>query len=771
DTPLIDESGNTIGLASLAMDITERKERELLEHAQNTVLTQIARGESLDKVLLELTRQTDAIAPNLYTSIMLVSEDGKFLDKCISHRLPESYVQAVTPAPIGDEVGSCGTAAFRGERAIVEDIATHPWWAAFKDLALSHDLRSCWSEPILSETGRVFGTFALYYTEPRSPDPIELKTAHVLAQIASLAIARKQSEEALKKAKEAAEAANRAKSNFLASMSHELRTPLNAILGFSQLLAADELLHEQHREHISIINRSGEHLLTLINDILSMSKIEAGRITLNATRFDLHRLLASIEEMLRLKAHSKGLQLLSELDPTLPQYVKTDESKLRQVLINLLGNAIKFTQTGTVTLRVSLGNSRQPSAISHQPSQVESRESGISRQDIGDRQTTNDQGQMTKDEGHKIDDEEQTTKDKRQIRFEIEDTGPGIAPEELEQLFEPFVQTATGRKSTEGTGLGLPISRQFARLMGGEITVRSLVGVGSTFSFRIAVEIEPQPGSLPSQPKPIQRAIARRNDLVPYRILVVEDVAENRDLLVQLLESLNFEVKEALNGTEAIALWQSWHPHLIFMDILMPVMNGIEATRQIRALETELLSAHASESSRAPTTPSVLPSFVDLSNPQSTLQSAISPSPDTAVVPPPSPPIPIIALTASAFDEERRSIIEAGCDDLVYKPFPQGTLWEKLEIHLGLSFVYQNESPSSSIPGQVAMLRSQDLEAMPREWIEKLYFAALEINYTKIFDLIAQIPEQEASLAEALKALVDDYRLDTVVELAQLIVD
>ncbi|MDY6784687.1 MAG: PAS domain S-box protein [Cyanobacteriota bacterium] len=718
NTPLVDESGTAIGLASLAMDITERKERELLDRAQNTVLTQIARGECLDEVLLELTRQTDAISPMLRSSVMLVSEDGTLLDRCISYRLPESYGEAVTPVPVGEGAGSCGTAAFRGERAIVEDIATHPWWAEFKDLALSYGLKSCWSEPILSETGRVLGTFALYYTEPRSPDPVELKTAHVLAQIASLAIARKQSEEALKQAKEAAEAANRAKSNFLASMSHELRTPLNAILGFSQLLAADESLHEQHREHIGIINRSGEHLLTLINDILSMSKIEAGRIALNETRFDLQRLLASIEEMLRLKAQSKGLQLLSEIDPNLPRYATTDESKLRQVLINLLGNAIKFTQVGTVTLRVFVEN----------PESADSQEREKTARDP-----------------------EQTTDTKKRIYFEIEDTGSGIAPAEIEHLFEPFVQTATGRKSTEGTGLGLSISRQFVRLMGGEITVRSTVGAGSIFSFGIAVEMMPLTGLSASASKSIQRAIARQDDRAPYRILVVEDVTENRELLVQLLEPLNFEVKEALNGVEAVALWQSWQPHLIFMDILMPEMNGMEATRQIRALETEQLAANSTTDSNL----SILPSSV----------------PNSPTVPPPSPPIPIIALTASAFEEERRSIIEAGCDELVCKPFPQELLWEKLEIYLGLSFVYQDKLSSESVPSQPLMLRSQDLQVMPQQWIERLYFAALEINYNKISELLAQIPAENASLTRALKELVDDYRLDTIVELAQLLVD
>ncbi|MBD2576655.1 PAS domain S-box protein [Oscillatoria sp. FACHB-1406] len=691
NSPLVDENGIAIGSASIAMDITDRKERELLEHAQNTVLKMVAMGASLQDVMLELTRQTDALAPHLYSSVMLASEDETLLECCISSGLPQGYIDELPIIPIADGMGSCGTAAYRRERAIVEDIAVHPWWAEVKELPLSYGLQACWSEPILTETGKLLGTFALYFEQPRSPDTRELKIVASLAQIASIVIQRKQVEAALQQAKEAAESANRAKSVFLANMSHELRTPLNAILGFSQLLESEENFSSQQQEQIGIINRSGEHLLMLINDILSMAKIEAGRITLNESRCDLHRLLQSIEEMLELKANSKGLALIFAIAPDLPQFIQTDEGKLRQVLINLLNNAIKFTQTGSVTLRAELYGETLLNA-----------------------------------------DPEQSAAPTK-LAFHIEDTGSGIAPEELETLFEPFVQTATGRKSSEGTGLGLPISRQFVQLMGGDIAVRSCVGRGSVFSFEILVEVMAQNhfGQARLEARhALALDISAENNGTTYRILIVEDGLENRQLLVQLLEPLSFEIREAENGQEAIEIWQEWQPDLILMDILMPVMDGLDATRQIRMLERDRSATNDYYGKT-----------------------------------------PIVALTASAFEEERKAILAAGCDDVLYKPFPQDAFWKMLETHLGINFVYAETAVSSSEVKPAATLTQEALKVMPADWLERLYLSALEINYTKLSELIEQIPEEQAVLADTLAGLLDDYRLDTIVEVMQGIID
>ncbi|HAJ62523.1 MAG TPA: hypothetical protein DCP31_27450, partial [Cyanobacteria bacterium UBA8543] len=329
----------------------------------------------------------------------------------------------------------------------------------------------------------------------------------------------------LKAAKEAADTANRAKSEFLANMSHELRTPLNAILGFTQLLARNPSNNQEQQEYMEIVTRSGEHLLELINDVLSMAKIEAGRASLNLSSFDLYYLLDTLQEMLQLRAESKDIKLIFDRAKDVPQYVFSDENKLRQVLTNLLGNAIKFTQTGSVTLRV----------VSHQLS-------GNSDQE-------------------KITDNGQRTTDTAQLNFEVEDTGSGIAPSDIERLFVPFVQTETGRKSQQGTGLGLAISQQFVQLMGGEITVRSTLGKGTIFSFDVQMTV-PEMTKRPIK-QGNQRVIALAPNQPEYRILIVDDRKENRQLLLRLLAPLGFKVHEAKNGQEAVELWESWEPHLI----------------------------------------------------------------------------------------------------------------------------------------------------------------------------------------------------------------
>jgi GAF domain-containing protein/DNA-binding response OmpR family regulator/HPt (histidine-containing phosphotransfer) domain-containing protein len=449
---------------------------------------------------------------------------------------------------------------------------------------------------------KLWGLLGAYqHSAPRHWEPIDVSLLTQLGNQLGVALQQAELLAQLKKAKETADAANRAKSDFLAHMSHELRTPLNAILGFTQLMSRDNSLNFDQQENLSIINRSGEHLLTLINDVLEMSKIEAGQTTLHENSFDLYRLLDSIQEMLEIKAAEKSLQLIFERPTNLPQFICTDESKLRQVLINLLGNAIKFTQQGIVILRVSV--------VSSQFCPVNSTE------------------QLT-------------------LQFEIEDTGPGIAPEEINNLFEPFAQTETGRKSQEGTGLGLPISRKFVKLMGGDISVTSTVGIGTIFNFHI--QVKPGESSAIQPVKIEQRIIGLAPGQRNYRILVVEDKWANRQLLVQLLLPLGFEVKEAADGQEAIALLESWSPDLIWMDMRMPVMDGYAATKAIRAKNWT------------------------------------------------KPPI-IIALTANAFEEERMIALSIGCDDFVRKPFQENTILEKIAEYLGVRYIYAEQSQQSSI--------------------------------------------------------------------------
>jgi PAS domain S-box-containing protein len=407
---------------------------------------------------------------------------------------------------------------------------------------------------------------------------------------------RKQAELELAQAKKAAEAANRAKSEFLANMSHELRTPLNAILGFTQLMQGDPTLNAEHKENLDIVIASGEHLLSLINDVLEMSKIEAGKITFNKTNFHLYTLIESLQSMLQLKATEKGIKLNFDLAPNLPHCIRTDKGKLRQILLNLLSNAIKFTHQGSVTLQVEI-------------------------------------------------------QEKNTLKFAVIDTGTGIETDELNHLFSPFVQTESGRKSNQGTGLGLVITRKFVQLMGGNIHVDSTLGKGSIFQFTI--RFRSVLANAVTSPLSTRRIITLAPDQTHYRIMIADDIENNRQLLVKLLQPIGFEVREAKNGKEAITLWQEWQPQLIWMDMRMPELDGYEATKIIRKLSQEQ-----------------------------------------------NKPVVIIALTASVFEEQRAEIKAAGCDDMVRKPLQPQIIFDKLAEFLKLQYIYNDNEikPPKKLP-------------------------------------------------------------------------
>jgi PAS domain S-box-containing protein len=552
--------------------------------------------------------------------------------------------------------------------------------------------------------------------------------------IQSQKIAAQEQQAAVREAARSA-AANLAKSEFLANMSHELRTPLNAILGFTQVMSRDYSLSTEHQENLAIINRAGEHLLNLINDILEMSKIEAGRIRLNCISFDLIHLLKNLEQMLHLRAASKNLELLFEYAQDIPKYIETDENKLCQVLINLLGNAIKFTETGRVTLRVRW---------------------------------------------------EQGEQNLPHLFFEVQDTGCGIAPEEINLLFEAFEQTEIGRKFQQGTGLGLAISRKYVQLMGGDITVNTIPGVGSTFTFDVQIALT-CPREIPINPIKSQILALAPTEKV-YRILVVDDSKESRLLLVKILTSLGFEVREATDGTEAIANWESWQPHLIFMDMRMPIMDGYEATKIIKAREIEnetvntlwcpkfkqlessgdqyfaggfsteeTTAAIKNDASSASTLlPRMLATTCDFSE-------ATHDSSNTHTI--------IVALTASAFEEERQKILSIGCDDFIRKPFRHEVLLEKLSQHLGLKYTNQIEITNTAIvdqPRQVFVSVPElvsYLSQMSPEWLQQIHYAAASCSDEVILELLKQISSDNYQVFQVLKDLANNYQFEKIMEL------
>ncbi len=525
---------------------------------------------------------------------------------------------------------------------------------------------------------------------------IAIQQANLYQQLQQELTERKQTEIELQKAKEAAEAANVAKSTFLANMSHELRTPLNAILGFTQMMARDRTLSPQQQEQIKIINNAGDHLLALINDILEMSKIEAGRTSFNPTSFDLINFLSTLEELFKLKAESKGLQLNFHLAPDLPQYIQTDEGKLRQVLINIIGNAIKFTEKGQVTLRVNLLGYGQEKSNYQLPSFPDSAW-----------------------ERH------------YQLLFEIEDTGLGIKSEEIDRIFDPFIQSETGKKTMQGTGLGLAISRKFVQMLGGNIAVTSQPNKGSLFSFNIQVApAETIEKNLTQTPRQV---IGLAPNQPEYRILVVDDHPESRLLLVTLLGSIGFQVNQAANGTEAISIWATWKPHLICMDIRMPVMDGIQATQQIRAKEKELND------------PSVITNSPTL----------------------------IIALTANAFDSDKNLILAAGCDDYISKPLKEYLVLSKIGQSLKIAYLYQsdNQQPEENPQypdSKLAIIELKKyLNQMPGEWIDQLHKTAYIGDDNIIFKLLAQIPPEYSELTKALADFTHNFEFDKIIELTQ----
>lgn len=465
----------------------------------------------------------------------------------------------------------------------------------------------------------------------------------------------KKTETVLLKARQDAEMANKAKSIFLANMSHEIRTPLNAIIGFSQLMNRDKHLTDTQRQYNISIIRAGEHLLSLINDILELSKMEAGRLELNPTTVDLRILLSEIQLFFKEQVESKHLQLIFEAASNIPRYVLVDDNKLRRIFINLIGNAIKFTDEGGIAVRVRT---------------------------------------------------DQVNTVKSRLVVEIEDSGTGIPENEIGKLFKQFVQTSSGIGKSSGTGLGLALSRELAILMGGDITVSSEVGKGSVFTFTVEIEV----GKVEAIPDAIRKSVVgMEKGMEDFRILVVDDTEENRQVVVQLLNLVGFITREAVNGEDAIVQFEQWNPHLILMDMRMPVMDGYEATRRIKLTEKGKQT-------------------------------------------------PIVALTASSFEDEQKKIGDLGIHGYIRKPFRESELFGTIGNILGISYIFEDESTSAEENYQINDAEIVDrIAQLPADLVAQMQNAAIVADIDLLVDLIRQIDLDHFDLARHLMTLANNY--------------